>query len=122
MKRFLSFMVIVLGLFCFHVAEAQQAIFLVRHAETVAPKGTAVRPLSEAGQRRAVSLATLLRDAEIVQSSRATQNEQSRLLSLWQMPFVLSRRLLTYLTHSLSKPRLMRLPLSLGASMAVIRC
>jgi len=52
-------------LFCFHVAEAQQAIFLVRHAETVAPKGTDLRPLSEAGQRRAVLLATLLKDAGV---------------------------------------------------------
>jgi len=43
---------------CFNVAEAQQAIFLVRHGETVAPKGTDLRPLSEAGQRRAVLLAT----------------------------------------------------------------
>jgi broad specificity phosphatase PhoE len=46
-------------------AEAQQAIFLVRHGETVAPKGTELRPLSEAGQRRAVLLATLLRDSGI---------------------------------------------------------
>ena len=50
---------------CFNVAEAQQAIFLVRHGETVAPKGTDLRPLSEAGQRRAVLLATLLKDAGI---------------------------------------------------------
>jgi broad specificity phosphatase PhoE len=46
-------------------AEAQQAIFLVRHGETVAPKGTDLRPLSEAGQRRAVFLAKLLNDAGI---------------------------------------------------------
>ncbi len=45
--------------------EAQQAIFLVRHGETVAPKGTDLRPLSEPGQRRAVLLATLLKDAGI---------------------------------------------------------
>jgi len=37
----------------------------VRHGETVAPKGTDLRPLSEAGQRRAVLLATLLKDAGI---------------------------------------------------------
>lgn len=47
------------------VAEAQQAIFLVRHGETVSPKGTDLRPLSEAGQRRAVLLATLLKDAGV---------------------------------------------------------
>jgi hypothetical protein len=35
----------------FALAEAQQLIFLVRHGETVAPKGTDLRPLSEAGQR-----------------------------------------------------------------------
>jgi broad specificity phosphatase PhoE len=47
------------------LAVAQQAIFLVRHGETVAPKGTDARPLSEAGQRRAALLATLLKDAGI---------------------------------------------------------
>lgn len=46
-------------------ADAQQAIFLVRHGETVAPKGTDARPLSEAGHRRAALLATLLKDAGI---------------------------------------------------------
>ena len=45
--------------------EAQQAIFLVRHGETVAPKGADLRPLSETGQRRAVLLASLLKDAGI---------------------------------------------------------
>lgn len=57
--------VVTVVLFCFHVAEAQQAIFLVRHGETVAPKGTDLRPLSEAGQRRAVLLATMLKDVGI---------------------------------------------------------
>ena len=42
------------------LAHAQQAIFIVRHGETVAPKGSDVRPLSEAGHRRAGLLATLL--------------------------------------------------------------
>jgi broad specificity phosphatase PhoE len=37
----------------------------VRHGETVAPKGTVARPLSETGQRRAALLATLLKDADI---------------------------------------------------------
>ena len=48
-----------------YLAESQQAIFLVRHGETVAPKGTDARPLSEAGQRRAALLAMLLKDAGI---------------------------------------------------------
>lgn len=52
-------------LFCFEASQAQQLIFLVRHGETVAPKGTDLRPLSEAGQRRAVLLAKLLKDAGI---------------------------------------------------------
>jgi len=58
---------IVLGviLFCFDSSQAQQVIFLVRHGETVAPKGTDLRPLSEAGQRRAVFLAKLLKDSGI---------------------------------------------------------
>jgi hypothetical protein len=42
------------------LAVAQQAIFLVRHGETVAAKGDA-RPLSEAGQQRAALLAKLLK-------------------------------------------------------------
>ena len=46
------------------LAVAQQAIFLVRHGETVAAKGDA-RPLSEAGQQRATLLAKLLKDAGI---------------------------------------------------------
>ena len=47
------------------LAVAQQAIFVVRHGETVAPKGTDVRPLSEAGRQRAALLAKLLKDAGI---------------------------------------------------------
>jgi bisphosphoglycerate-dependent phosphoglycerate mutase len=58
-------MIISAVLFCFGGSEAQQVIFLVRHAETVAPRGTDLRPLSEAGQRRAVLLAKLLKDAGI---------------------------------------------------------
>ena len=59
----LPLIVVVLGWGGF--ADAQQAIFLVRHGETVAPKGTDLRPLSESGKRRAVLLATLLKDAGI---------------------------------------------------------
>ena len=55
----------ILFLFSPCLAVAQQAIFLVRHGETVAPKGTDARPLSEAGQQRAALLAKLLKDAGI---------------------------------------------------------
>lgn len=58
-------MIISAVLFCFGGSEAQQVIFLVRHAETVAPRATDLRPLCEAGQRRAVLLAKLLKDAGI---------------------------------------------------------
>jgi broad specificity phosphatase PhoE len=47
------------------LANAQQSIFVVRHGETVAPKGADFRPLSEAGRRRAELLANLLKDAGI---------------------------------------------------------
>jgi broad specificity phosphatase PhoE len=46
-------------------AEAQQAIFLVRHGDTVREKGNPDVPLSDAGERRAVALATLLKDSRI---------------------------------------------------------
>src|SRR5262245_40514625 len=52
-------------LFSPRLSVAQQAIFLVRHAETVAPKGTDARPLSETGKQRAEVLAKLLKDAGI---------------------------------------------------------
>ena len=60
-----SILVVVVLLIVSVIAEAQQTIFVVRHGETVAPNGRHVRPLSEAGQRRAVLLATLLKDAGI---------------------------------------------------------
>ena len=47
------------------LAEAQQAIFLVRHGDTVREKGNPDVPLSEAGERRAVALAALLKDSGI---------------------------------------------------------
>ena len=47
------------------IAGAQQSIFIVRHAETVAPMGSDYRPLSDIGQRRAELLAKLLKDAGI---------------------------------------------------------
>jgi broad specificity phosphatase PhoE len=64
-KHAIVFVVVTLFLTFTYTADAQQAIFLVRHGETVAPKGTNARPLSEAGQRRAALLATLLKDAGI---------------------------------------------------------
>jgi broad specificity phosphatase PhoE len=45
--------------------EAQQAIFLVRHGDTVREKGNPDVPLSEAGEHRALALAALLKDSGI---------------------------------------------------------
>jgi broad specificity phosphatase PhoE len=47
------------------VAEAQQAIFLVRHGDTVRQKGNPDVPLSDAGERRAMALAASLKDSGI---------------------------------------------------------
>jgi broad specificity phosphatase PhoE len=46
-------------------ADAQQAIFLVRHGDTIREKGNPDVPLSEAGERRAIALAALLKDSGI---------------------------------------------------------
>jgi broad specificity phosphatase PhoE len=46
-------------------AEGQQAMFLVRHGDTVREKGNPDVPLSEAGERRALALAALLKDSGI---------------------------------------------------------
>lgn len=46
-------------------AEAQQAIFLVRHGDTVRGTGNPDVPLTEAGERRALALAALLKDSGI---------------------------------------------------------
>jgi broad specificity phosphatase PhoE len=64
-KNIAIFVAATLFLTCTYFAEAQQAIFLVRHGETGAPKGSDARPLSEVGQRRAMVLATLLKDSGI---------------------------------------------------------
>jgi phosphohistidine phosphatase SixA len=48
-----------------HVVDGQQAIFLVRHAEDVRSTDVVDRPLTEAGHRRAMLLATLLKDTGI---------------------------------------------------------
>ena len=47
------------------LADAQQAIFLVRHAEDVRSKNVLDRPLTESGQRRAMLLANVMKDAGI---------------------------------------------------------
>lgn len=47
------------------LADAQQAIFLVRHAEDVRSKDVVDRPLTESGHRRATLLAGALKDAGI---------------------------------------------------------
>ena len=47
------------------LADAQQAIFLVRHAEDVRSKDVVDRPLTESGQRRGTLLADVLKDAGI---------------------------------------------------------
>jgi broad specificity phosphatase PhoE len=64
-KKIILFVAVVLFFTSAYTADAQQAIFLVRHGETVAPKGSDARPLSEPGQRRAAALAALLKDAGI---------------------------------------------------------
>ena len=64
-KSIVILVLVTLFLFSPCLAVAQQAIFIVRHGETVAPKGTDARPLSEAGQQRAALLAKLLKDAGI---------------------------------------------------------
>jgi len=48
-----------------HQGIAQEAIFLVRHADTVRQQGNPDVPLSEAGQHRAAALAALLKDSGI---------------------------------------------------------
>jgi hypothetical protein len=42
------------------LADAQQGIFLVRHAEDVRSKDVVDRPLTESGQRRGMLLASIL--------------------------------------------------------------
>ena len=44
------------------LADAHQAIFLVRHAEDVRSKDVVDRPLTEAGQRRGTLRASVLKD------------------------------------------------------------
>jgi broad specificity phosphatase PhoE len=65
MNRKTTWLLILLTFAFADPTRAQQTIFVVRHGETVAPKGANVRPLSEAGQRRATLLATLLKDAGV---------------------------------------------------------
>jgi broad specificity phosphatase PhoE len=71
------------------LADAQQTIFLVRHGDTVRQKGNPDVPLSEAGERRAVALAALLKDSGIstiyttgLQRTVKTAEPLARLLSI----------------------------------------
>jgi len=60
--------VLTVALLCFPLlrsADAQRAIFLVRHGDTVREKDNPDVPLSEPGERRADALAALLRDSGI---------------------------------------------------------
>jgi phosphohistidine phosphatase SixA len=70
-----------------HLAEAQQAIFLVRHAEQSLEVEDP--PLTEVGQRRAMALATLLKEAGInaiyesgIRRTRETAEPLARALNI----------------------------------------
>ena len=65
MQRVAFIIVFIISLFSVSQAQAQQAIFLVRHADTVRQEGNPDLPLSEAGQRRADALSALLKDSGI---------------------------------------------------------
>jgi phosphohistidine phosphatase SixA len=66
MNKTIGIFVIVTGILALvQLADAQQAIFLMRHAEDVRSKDVVDRPLTETGHRRAMLLATLLKDAGI---------------------------------------------------------
>jgi broad specificity phosphatase PhoE len=66
MNKTIGAFVIVTGILTLvQIADAQQAIFLVRHAEDVRSRAVVDRPLTEAGHRRAMLLATVLKDAGI---------------------------------------------------------
>lgn len=91
------------------LAEAQQAIFLVRHGETVAPKGTDARPLSEAGQRRAALLATLLKDSGIKAIFTSDLERTIKTAEPLDRAFGLNRRLSRNSTCNSSRAMLMPL-------------
>ena len=66
MKRYVSFLFACgISLVISPLAEAQRALFLVRHGDTAREKGNPDVPLSEAGERRASILAALLKDTGI---------------------------------------------------------
>ena len=66
MNRTIATFIILTGILgLVQLADAQQAIFLVRHAEDVRSRDVVDRPLTEAGHRRAMLLATILKDAGI---------------------------------------------------------
>jgi broad specificity phosphatase PhoE len=64
MKKTIATFLIIVGALAFvEIASAQQAIFLVRHAED--QRSEKDRPLSDAGRKRALLLASVLKDAGI---------------------------------------------------------
>src|SRR5262249_18962732 len=92
-KSIVILVLVTLFLFSPCLAVAQQAIFIVRHGETVAPKGTDARPLSEAGQQRAALLAKLLKDAGIKVIFTSGLERTIKLRNHWHKHFALNRKL-----------------------------
>jgi broad specificity phosphatase PhoE len=134
-KRMILFLVTSLILLAVSVAEAQQAIFLVRHAEQSAE--TDDPELTEAGKKRAQALASVLKYAGInviytTERRRAIQTAEpaEKLLNIVSKRLVLRdldglvARLRTQdandrvlvVSHSLALPRLLK---ALGHPMAV---
>jgi hypothetical protein len=104
------------------LAEAQQAIFLVRHAEDVRSKDVVDRPLTESGQRRATLLASVLKDAGLTRSLPAASSARLRQRSRWRSLRELSRSLSRSSAQN-SNLRIWRLSLSFSAlSTAKILC
>ena len=64
-KAIVRFVIVTGVLALVQLADAQQAIFLVRHAEDLRSKDVVDRPLTESGHRRAMLLAGVLKDAGI---------------------------------------------------------
>ena len=91
MKKTIATFLIIVGALAFvEIANAQQAIFLVRHAED--QRSEKDRPLSDAGRKRALLLASVLKDAGIKRSLPAAFSAQSTLLRLWPRRFKSNRR------------------------------
>jgi broad specificity phosphatase PhoE len=82
-----------------HLAQAQQVIFLLRHAEAEASREGEDSPLTEVGQRRATASASLLKDAGInviytTERKRAIQTAEpiAKLLKIEPKRFLLRDR------------------------------